>query len=67
MHLMLSILSFTKAPVQIKCFWNLWVPAKLEILMRGMKRKLLMFRCILLKNVSGCGKEGAKYPLFLLI
>ena len=26
-----------------------------------------MFRAFLLKNVSGCGKEGAKYPLFLLI
>ena len=55
---MLSKLSFIKASVQIKCFGDIWVPAKLEILMRGMKR-----RAFLLKDVSGCGKEGAKYPL----
>ena len=60
---MLSVLSFTKAPIQIKCFWAFWIPAKLKILMRGMKRKVRMFRAILLKNVSGCGKKGAKYPL----
>ena len=39
-HGMLSLLSYAKAPAEIKCFWDLWEPAKLKILMKGIKRRL---------------------------